>query len=105
MRPRVSTSSSRMSCSSSTIRALGAGALAGSLMAFTLAEAPAPALCRQHRVRVRQADAEAAALGPRQVLQGGLVGHAKRAGDVEAQPGAVLGGGEERTEQLGADVF
>ena len=41
-----------------------------------------------------------AAPGDGHVFQVGLVGPAQLAGDVQAQPGAVLGGGEERPEQL-----
>ena len=58
-------------------------------------------LCRQQGARSGQGDAEAAAAaGDRHVLQRGLIGAAQLAGDVQAQSGAVFGGGEERPEQL-----
>src|SRR5690606_34095987 len=58
----------------------------------------------QQRVAPGQGDPEAGAAGRHgHVVQAGAVGAAEFAGDVQAQTGAVLGSGEERTPQLGGD--
>src|SRR5690606_21157711 len=102
IRPNVMTSNSRMSRSSSTTSALRVSAIRPSnippiLKLFGIAAASLEG-------RARKSDTEtAAASRQRNVVKRGLVGAAELAGDVQAQAGAVAGGGEERPEQLLGD--
>src|SRR5436190_8648343 len=112
IRPRVNTSSSRMSRSSSTTRALRSvaiGGLAGygSNLSRKPRRRPSSLARRGGRLAVEQAlrgrerDAEAAAAArDRLERQRALVGLAQLPRDVQAEAGAVLARGEERREHL-----